>query len=167
MDIFCVGLNHEAAGVGIREQLSLTGQDRVDALHWLHEKEGVREVMLLSTCNRVEFYVATEENKFHGPNTISELYRKYRGISDNNLDQSLYCRTGEDAVDHLFRVVSGMDSMVIGEPQITGQVKDAYRIASEEKVLGTFLNRLLHKSFTVSKRVRTETELASRAVSVS
>ena len=167
MTIHCIGVNHETAGVGIREKLSLAGQDRVEALHRLSEKQNVKEVMILSTCNRIEFYLAAEADKFCGLSTILRFYRQYRDLNGYNLDQSLYSLAGQAAVEHLFRVVSGMDSMVIGEPQITGQVKDAYRIASEEKVLGTLLNRLLHKSFTVSKRVRTETELASRAVSVS
>jgi glutamyl-tRNA reductase len=167
MKILCIGLNHETAPVSVREKLAMDENARAAALRWLMDQAGVGEALVLSTCNRVEFYLIVDEHAFSGEEVVKNLFGQHFGMRDGGWEGSLYRYSFHKAITHLFSVVSGMDSMVVGEPQITGQVKDAYRQAVQQKAVGTLLNRLLHKSFTVSKRVRTETELASRAVSVS
>ena len=167
MEILCIGLNHETAPVEVRERLALTGSSLQETLRWLREQPGVQEALVLSTCNRVEFYLVTD----HGsgaldPQMRSHFARRF-GLEQDDWEKFHYQHGYHQAIAHLFRVTSGMDSMVIGEPQITGQVKEAYRQAVHQEAVGTILNRLLHRSFHVSKRVRTETELAARAVSVS
>jgi glutamyl-tRNA reductase len=168
MKILCIGLNHETAPVAVRERLSLSAAELPAALARIKAAEGVEEAMMLSTCNRVEFYmVAADVGSGKG---AVECYLSEALAQDDaasRLERHFYCHVQEEAVAHLYRVVSGMDSMVIGEPQITGQVKDAYRCAVEQETVGTILNRLLHRAFATAKRVRTETELAGRAVSVS
>ena len=167
MKILCIGLNHETAPVSVRETLALDEPARSAALCWLSEQAGVREALILSTCNRVEFYLVVDEDSPGGQEVVEKLFRIHFKISESGWEDLLYQHTSHKAISHLFSVTSGMDSMVIGEPQIAGQVKDAYRQAVQQNSLGAILNRLFPKSFSVSKRVRTETELASRAVSVS
>jgi glutamyl-tRNA reductase len=167
MEILCIGLNHETAPVAVRERLALTGSSLQETLQWVRDLPGVQEALILSTCNRVEFYLVTDHASRQVDPVIRERMAERFGIGDDDWERCHYQYGYHQAVAHLFRVTSGMDSMVIGEPQITGQVKEAYRQAVHQKVVGTILNRLFHKSFHVSKRVRTETELAARAVSVS
>jgi len=167
MKILCVGLNHETAPVAVREKLALDPRTRSDVLHWLRQRPGLQEAAVLSTCNRVEFYLVADEAAFDRQETVESLFQDVLRVREQGWEAFLYQYTYHRAIAHLFSVASGMDSMVIGEPQIAGQVKDAYRQAVQQKSVGVVLNRLFHKSFSVSKRVRTETELASRAVSVS
>ncbi len=167
MKILCIGLNHETAPVAVRERLALDKPSRSAALGWLMEQPGIQEALILSTCNRVEFYLIVEEDAFRGQEVVLDLFKGQFQIQEGGWEDLFYQCDIHKAIAHLFRVTSGMDSMVIGEPQIAGQVKDAYREAVQEESVGVVLNRLLEKSFSVSKRVRTETELASRAVSVS
>jgi glutamyl-tRNA reductase len=167
MDILCIGLNHETAPVAVRERLALAGDSLHETLQWLKGQAGIREALVLSTCNRVELYLVTEEGHRQMEPTIRTYFTQRFGLAEDDWRRFHYRYGYHKAITHLFRVASGMDSMVIGEPQITGQVKDAYKEAVHQKAVGTILNRLFHKSFHVSKRVRTETELAARAVSVS
>ncbi|MEW6441045.1 MAG: glutamyl-tRNA reductase [bacterium] len=166
MDILCFGLNHETASVAVRERLAFTEESLASSLQWLKELPGIREAFILSTCNRVEFYFVADEPS-QGEEALRRLLRDRFGLDPAECERYLYRYGTGEAVAHLFRVTSGMDSMVIGEPQIAGQVKDAYRHAIEQETAAAIFNRLLHRSLFVSKRVRTETELASRAVSVS
>ena len=167
MELFCIGLNHETAPVSVREKLALSGEALSEALQWLKEQPGIQEVLILSTCNRVEFYLVAENKSFPGKRLIRNLFSQKFSVDAEDGESILYELTFHKTMAHIFSVTSGMDSMVIGEPQIAGQVKDAYRQGVHQKTVGSILNRLLHKSFSVSKRIRTETELASRAVSVS
>lgn len=167
MEILCIGLNHETAPVAVRERLALKGDSLQETLQWLKGQSGVQEALVLSTCNRVELYLVTEQAAGQVAPVIRERFSERFGLEEDDWRRSHYEHAYHEAIAHLFRVTSGMDSMVIGEPQITGQVKEAYRQAVHQKSVGTILNRLFHKSFQVSKRVRTETELAARAVSVS
>ena len=163
--IVLLGVNHNTAPVEVRERLSLSGSD-TPALRLFAELSSCEEVVFLSTCNRVEVLVSTnrlDEVK----ESIKELWLDRGKMDSNTLHGALYEYQGMSAIRHLFRVASSLDSMVVGEPQILGQLKDAYRMASEEKTAGLVLNRLLHKAFSVAKRVRTETRIASHAVSIS
>jgi glutamyl-tRNA reductase len=167
MGFSCTGLNHTTAGVEIREKLALKGSAVREAIGWLKQQPGIQESFLLSTCNRVEFYLFNKNGSGENTETIRQLYREKFSLPDDAWNDFLFQYEQEEAVTHLFRVTSGMESMVIGEPQITGQVKEAYRLSLECGSGGPFLNRLMHRSFTAAKRVRTDTELGARAVSVS
>jgi glutamyl-tRNA reductase len=163
--IVLLGVNHNTAPVEVRESLSLSGSE-TPALRLFSELPSCAEVVFLSTCNRVEVLVSTnrlDEVK----KSIKELWLGKGKMDSNTLQGALYEYEGMSAIRHLFRVASSLDSMVVGEPQILGQLKDAYRMALEAKTAGMVLNRLLHKAFSVAKRVRTETRIASHAVSIS
>jgi len=163
MELLLMGMNHRTAPLEIRESFATGTQG--DPLMLIHQLPGVAEAYFLSTCNRVEVLVAT-----HGltatKRAMIALLAKWMPLGDDTT-RYLYTYQGEEAVKHLFRVAASLDSLIIGEPQILGQVKDAYREATERGVTGTLLNRALHFSFRTAKRVRTETALAGHAVSVS
>lgn len=164
--IYLTGLNHRTAGVDIREKYALTDLDAFES--GIVENCRVRECMALSTCNRVEILCVSD----HGPgeNILDEIVAHWAGRCSGNpetLSPHIYRHHQLDAVRHLFTVASSLDSMVMGEPQILGQLKDAYRSAVDKGTARVIVNRLLHKSFSVAKRVRTETAVASSAVSIS
>ena len=163
--IVLLGVNHNTAPLEVRERLSLCESD-TPALKLFAGLSSCTEVVFLSTCNRVEVLVSTncmDEVK----ESIKELWVDRGKMDFKTLQDSLYEYEGMFAVRHLFRVASSLDSMVVGEPQILGQLKDAYRVASEANTAGMVLNRLLHKAFSVAKKIRTETRIASHAVSIS
>lgn len=163
--IVLLGVNHNTAPVEVRERLSLNESD-TPALRLFAKLPSCAEVVFLSTCNRVEVLVSTnrlDEVK----KSIKGLWQQRGEMDSSTLQGALYEYQGMSAIRHLFRVASSLDSMVVGEPQILGQLKDAYHMASEARTAGTILNRLLHKAFSVAKRVRTETRIASHAVSIS
>ena len=158
-----VGLNHRTAGVDIRERFALAGQCSQDV--WAVPcTENVRENIILSTCNRVEI-LALGNTK--SEEEILTAWARARNAPVEELKPYVYTYQGQEAVRHLFSVAASLDSMVVGEPQILGQLKKAYHQASLAKMTGPILNRLLHKAFSVAKRVRTETAVASNAVSIS
>ena len=163
-EIYLLGLNHRTAQVDIREKYALTN---VDDFEISVLKGGpVKEVLKLSTCNRVEI-VAVAESGQNAMDYLLGQWAESTGGSIVELAEHTYKYKGQNAVTHLFEVAASLDSMVLGEPQILGQLKDSYRKAVEVKTAGTIINRLLHKSFFVAKRVRTETAVASSAVSIS
>jgi glutamyl-tRNA reductase len=165
--IVLLGMNHKTAPVEIREQLAVACQKEVTPLHMLPHLEQVDEMVFLSTCNRVEF-LFTCNSLAQGIRQIKAVLRAHIGLSDSvPFDSYLYVHKDLEAVKHLFMVASSLDSMIVGEPQILGQLKHAYRDAVEYRTVRVVLNRLLHKSFSVAKRVRTETCIGSCAVSVS
>jgi len=166
MEIVLIGLSHKTAPVEIREKLCIPQGNVGEYLGRLAAQPGFREGLILSTCNRLEV-LTVEEWGEDGSARVKDLLAEIAGMDRNELLPYLYTRKGEDAVRHLLRIASSLDSMVLGEPQILGQVKEAYRQAVENKVSGLILNKLLHRSFFVAKRVRTETKIASQAVSVS
>ncbi len=162
-DIFLVGLNHRTAGVDVRERFALA--NHCDEEHWALPCTGaVSESIILSTCNRVEILAA-------GTGEVAEqVLRNWAGARKSDVEELrpyVYVHKNLEAVRHLFSVASSLDSMVLGEPQILGQLKTAYRKAVKSRATGVILNRLLHKAFSVAKRVRTETAVASSAVSIS
>jgi glutamyl-tRNA reductase len=135
-------------------------------LRQMLELPTITEGLIVSTCNRVELCAVTKEPDA----AIAELRRflaEYHEVTPEEINENLFDYQGEEAIRHLFRVSSSLDSMVLGEPQILGQIKTAYGYAAEFKTAGLILNRFLHKAFSVAKRVRTETAIASNAVSVS
>ncbi len=166
MEIILLGLNHKTAAVEIREKVCLAQEQVKDFLGQVVGLSGVQEGMILSTCNRMEILAVVEgtENPAAG---ILSLLAALAGMPAQEFAAYVYIHRGEEAVRHLLRVTASLDSMVLGEPQIFGQVKAAYAQAVEMKSSGLILNKLLHRSFSVAKRVRTETKIASQAVSVS
>ena len=162
--IILLGVNHKTTPVEIREKIALSkGYD--EPLAALEQLDGCRECYLLSTCNRVEVLVAGDgRNSLHG-DLITFLFGS--DMPREDIHRYIYSHTGENAVRHLFRVAASLDSMIVGEAQILGQLKEAYRQASQARTTGPLLNRLLHKAFSVAKKVRTETGIGSAAVSIS
>lgn len=164
-EIYLVGLNHKTAGVDIRERFALSDCDPV-ATGLVGDKGAVSEAMILSTCNRVEFLVVGDDEADIRAKVL-RFWADHCGQPLADLENHTYCHVGDKAVDHLFTVASSLDSMILGEPQILGQLKTAYRNSVEKGAAKVIVNRLLHKAFSVAKRVRTETAIASSAVSIS
>jgi len=166
-EIVLIGMNHKSAPVEVREQLAVACKEKVDPLVHLPQLQHVDEMFFVSTCNRVEILFICRD-AHEALEEVKRLLRNHLGDQFNDsLDQHFYTHHSLDAVKHLFRVASSLDSMVVGEPQILGQIKTAYRQATEHKTVGVILNRLLHKTFSVAKRVRSETCVGSYAVSIS
>ena len=166
MNIITVGLSHKTAPVEIREKLSFPSQTIGEPLNRLCTSYGINEGVIVSTCNRVEVFAVTRDIE-KGLWQVKKFLSDYHNIPLEELDGHLYTYTAEDAVKHLFRVCAGLDSMVIGEPQILGQAKDDYGYALQHKTAGVIMNKLFHKAFSVAKRIRTETKIGSSAVSIS
>ncbi len=166
MKLHVTGLNHRTAPVEVRERLAFDAASLPDALKHLRGSSGVHESLILSTCNRVEIVVATDE-KENANDRISGFLQHTKPGYRLDFDRHLYHFEDRDAIRHLFRVASSLDSMVVGEPQILGQLKDAWSLAKEQGVLGQFLDTVLTRAFNVAKRVRTETTIGESAVSVS
>jgi len=162
--IVVVGLSHKTAPLGVREALAFAKEGLVEALGRLRSEVGLAEAMVLSTCNRVEIYGRANESV--APALVSFLADYHRRPA-GELDPFLYCLEGEPAVRHAFRVAASLDSMVLGEPQILGQVKEAYQVAEKAGALGSVLNALRNRSIAAAKRARTETGIGENAVSVS
>ncbi len=165
-DILLIGLNHETAPVALRECIALSETDAESGLETLRRDPDVQEAMLLSTCNRVEVLTVTR-NRDRAAQYVKGLLAGIGRVDAALLEDALYVHVGDAAVRHVFRVASSLDSMMVGEPQILGQIKAAYRLATTKKTTGVILNRLLHRAFFVAKRVRTETGIGDHAVSIS
>ena len=161
MQLFALGLNHHTAPVSIREQVAFQPERLVQALGDLVRAKPVKEAAIISTCNRTELYFATEE-----PQYAADWFAEYHRMALHDLAPYLYTFPQRDAVRHVFRVASGLDSMVIGEPQILGQVKDAVRQAEQAGTLGTTLHKLFQRTFSVAKEVRSTTAIGANTVSM-
>ena len=166
MHLLLVGTSHHSAPVDLRERVDFSRRGVPEALTVLDEIHGITEVVVLSTCNRSEIYVMCEDPS-HQRDALAAFMSAYHDVPESELAPHLYSRLDADAVRHLFRVAAGLDALVVGEPQILGQVKDAFTTASQRGCTGTLLNRLFQWSFSVGKRVRSETGLGEGAVSVS
>lgn len=162
MKICLTGVNHRTASIDLRERLAISPAHLAEATRSLLEIDGVREALVLSTCNRVELLTCQEQD---AAPIETFLHNRFR-IDPAVVRPHLYEYWEEEAVRHLFRVASSLDSMVIGEPQILGQVKESYLAARSVGAVGTQLDRLLQRTFTVAKRVRSETRIGSSAVSI-
>jgi len=165
MRLFAVGLSHLTAPIELREQVDFTRAGVAAALEGLAARHVAREMAVLSTCNRAEVYVASDAD--HAVESLFSFFAEYHGVPPDELSPHLYMHHGAGVARHLFRVAAGLDSLVVGEPQILGQVKAAYTLASNARFTGTVLNRLFHVAFAAGKRVRSETGLGEGAVSVS
>src|SRR3990167_9232549 len=165
---FClVGLSHKTAPVEVRERLASPDEQLPEALRAMAALPDVAEAFILSTCNRVEIFARAETDNGNLGLTLTQFLARSHDLDLCEIKQFLYERRQQDAIHHMFRVASSLDSMVVGETQILGQVKAAYAVARATGTLGGTLEEVLTRSFSVAKRIRTETGVASSAVSIS
>jgi glutamyl-tRNA reductase len=161
MQIFTFGINHQTAPLAIRERVAFHAESIVQALHDLAGKRPVKEAAILSTCNRTEIYCNTQE-----PQQAIQWLAEYHQLKPQAIEPYLYTLPHNQAVKHAFRVASGLDSMVIGEAQILGQMKQAVKTAEKAGTLGLLLHKLFQSTFSVAKEVRTATEIGANSVSM-
>lgn len=166
MKILIIGLNHKTANVETRERLAFNGHKLEEGIFGLKKIPEIKEVAVLSTCNRVELYTCVS-NTASAAENIKNFLSGFHNVARSDFEKSLYIHTDIDAIKHIFRVSSSLDSMVVGEPQILGQLKDAFDFALSKKTTGVLLNKLMKKAISTAKRVRTETKIAENAVSIS
>jgi glutamyl-tRNA reductase len=166
-EIVIVGLNHRSAPIEVRESVAFENSYISDALGRLRAFPSIQEGVILSTCNRVEIVAVCSDGPAAFDEIKSFLAEQKSAKKSDGFEAHIYTHRGPEAVRHLFRVASSLDSMVVGEPQILGQLKTYYQIAQKAGTVGAILHRLFHRSFSVAKRVRSETGIASRVVSIS
>jgi glutamyl-tRNA reductase len=164
--LFLLGVSHRTAPVDIREKLDFSSRDLGAAVEALATRASAAESVVLSTCNRSEIYVASSDPA-QAREELVQFLSEYHGVPPDAFTPHLFTYEDAEAASHLFRVAAGLDSLVVGEPQILGQVKDAFEAAADRRCTGPMLSKLFHWSFGVGKRVRTETALGEGAVSVS
>jgi glutamyl-tRNA reductase len=164
--IVLIGLNHTTAPVELRECIAFTPENTLIALDQLKKEPAIDEVLVYSTCNRVEILMVSG-NVPEAVAAVKKFISSMHRIPLERFEKVLYHRESDDAVRHIFRVAASLDSMIVGEPQILGQIKSAYQTATRQKTSALILNRLMHRAFFVAKKVRTETGIGDRAVSVS
>lgn len=163
MTLIAFGINHKTAPVDIREKVAFAPELMEQALQECLKTAAVHEAAIVSTCNRTELYCGLDESNI---NTLLEWFCQYHQLSKEELEPYIYLHTNNDAVQHILRVASGLDSLVLGEPQILGQIKDAYSTANHAGTIGRQLNRLFQHTFSVAKQVRTDTAIGASPVSV-
>ncbi len=162
MALYIVGINHRTAPVELRERVAFDPSALPDALHEMTELHGVHEGAIISTCNRTELYCVADEN---GPAHLRDWLSRRQSL-DDDVQRCLFLLDEEHAIAHAFSVASGLDSMVVGEPQILGQMKDAYTMAADAGTTGPLLNRLFQQAFAVAKHVRSTTDIGAHSVSL-
>ena len=163
MTIWALGINHKTAPVAVRERVAFDPARMSDILKDLRQLRSVSEVVVLSTCNRTEIYCTADEQC---PELVTRWLEQNHEIAQSDLDASLYALTDDEAVAHTMKVASGLDSLVLGEPQILGQMKSAYAVAQDAGTVGSELGRLFRQTFSIAKRVRTDTAIGQNPVSV-
>jgi glutamyl-tRNA reductase len=166
MPLFVAGLNHRTAPVAMREQLAVDEDKLRELIRDVHATGAAREAVLITTCNRVEVY-AVADAPGEARQVVFRRLCQQRGVDVSAVEALLYTHVDEEAVRHAFRVAASLDSMMVGEPQILGQVKDAFALAQACETVGPTLHTLFSQAFAVAKKVRTETDIARHAVSVS
>ncbi len=166
MKIEVVGLNHKSAPIDIREKLAFDSAKAIKALRRLKSRFPEAEFVLLSTCNRVELYSASKRIEGIDAGTTAEFLSEFHNVALDDFQDFLYVYNDADAVEHLLSVASSLDSMVVGEVQIIGQIKESYRLACAAKSTGKVLNNLFHRAFTTSKKIHTTTSISNGRVSV-
>jgi glutamyl-tRNA reductase len=163
MHLLVLGINHRTAPVEIRGQVAFPAEQLPRALNELRAVENVSEAAILSTCNRTELYCAKQDG---GLDNVTEWLSRFHGLDKGALEPHLYAYSGADAVRHILRVAAGLDSMILGEPQILGQMKTTYQMATEAGTLNALGNRLFQHTFSVAKQIRTDTAIGASPVSV-
>ena len=162
MTLTIIGVNHKTAPIEVRERIAISREDLPETTRALAAIPGVAECMIVSTCNRVEILASVES-----PNAdLTAFLQRHFGLDEALLAPHLYEHRDQEAVRHLFRVAASLDSMVVGEPQILGQVKEAFAVARASGTVGGQLDHLLQSAFAAAKKVRTETEIGSNSVSI-
>ena len=165
-EIILIGLSHKTAPVALRECIAFSEDEALSGVQVLHDHPAIREALLFSTCNRVEILLVSEKKE--DAITFTKQYMtESKELPVLDFEDALYIYTGDEAIRHIFRVAASLDSMILGEPQILGQIKAAYYRASQKKTTGAILNRLLHRAFFVAKRIRSITGIGDHAVSIS
>lgn len=165
-DVVLFGTSHKTAPLELREKVALSEDVCLQGMGHLVKAGVIAEIIIYSTCNRLEFLCVARDHS-QAPVLLADFLKAHTTVSDNEIQTYFYTKTGLDAVRHLFCVAASLDSMVVGEPQILGQLKQAYRLSHQARSTGVILNRLLHKTFSAAKKVRTETAIGSHAVSIS
>ena len=163
MSLITLGINHKTAPLDLRERLAFTPQSLPEALLSLKKLKHIEEASILSTCNRTEIYCVTSQDN---DQAIIQWFSKFHGIDVDKIKEHLYLHAHEETIRHAMEVACGLDSMILGEPQIAGQMKDAYALANENGTIGQLLGKLYQRAFAVSKQVRTDTDIGSSPVSV-
>ncbi|WP_116368543.1 glutamyl-tRNA reductase [Parahaliea mediterranea] len=167
MNFLALGINHNSAAVEVRERVAFAPEQVGDALTALCRHPGVEDALILSTCNRTELYIqGSDAVSAELASRLVEWMASYHHLSADELHKAAYFHLGSDALEHVVRVASGLDSMVLGEPQIFGQLKSAFSVALDEGVVGADFNRLFQRVFALAKRVRTDTAIGENPVSV-
>ncbi len=163
MSLLALGINHKTAPVALREKVAFTPDALVKAFSSLKEKAGIDESVIISTCNRTEIYINGELEQFE---PLLNWLADFHGVAGSDISQNSYQLRHQEAIKHIMRVASGLDSLVLGEPQILGQVKQAFSDAKHSGMVDQSFDKLFQHTFSVAKRVRTETEIGANAVSV-
>ncbi len=163
MSLITIGINHKTAPLDLRERLAFTPQSLPEALLSLKKLEHIEEASILSTCNRTEIYCVTSKDN---DQAIIQWFSQFHGVDEDQFKQHLYLHAHEETIRHAMEVVCGLDSMILGEPQIAGQMKNSYALANEHGTIGLLLGKLYQRIFAVSKQVRTDTDIGSSPVSV-
>ncbi|MGA1864058.1 MAG: glutamyl-tRNA reductase [bacterium] len=166
MEICVIGVSHQTTPIEIRERLAFSNNQLPEALMGIRDLPGVKECLIISTCNRTEV-IAVVKKDGSGHIEIRNFILKFHNLSEKDIPKGFYSHRHIDAVKHLFRVASSLESMVVGEPQILGQVKDAFQCAQEAGTVGPILSNLLNQALRVAKKVRTDTGISKNAVSIS
>lgn len=163
MAIITLGLNHQTAPISVRERLAVPQDFVINTLRRLRELQGIEEAAILSTCNRTEFYCDVSD---HSADTLVDWIAREQRVKREDFQRYLYTHRDSSTIRHMFRVASGLDSMVLGEPQILGQMKSAYQVATEAGTIGKTLGKLFQHTFSAAKKVRTDTAIGNSPVSV-
>ncbi len=163
MPIFAFGINHKTAPVEIRERVAFSPERLSEALQQLVQQNSVSEAAILSTCNRTELYCGMDDDDSE---QVLSWFHNFHGLTRDEVEPFFYAHPDKDAIQHILRVASGLDSLVLGEPQILGQIKQAYSSANHAKTVGPVLNRLFQHTFSVAKQVRSDTAIGASPVSV-
>lgn len=169
MSIITLGLNHKTAPVAIRERLSFSPESLADAVKSLSALKNINEAAILSTCNRTELYCTTDDNSALAQLAVDQIVEwlsTFHGVESTDINEHLYAHKHEESIRHALQVACGLDSLVLGEPQILGQMKQAYAHANEQGTMGSLLGKLFQHAFSVAKQVRTDTAIGSSPVSV-
>jgi len=163
MTIIALGINHKTASVELREKVAFSPEQMSEALQQLSGHADFNEAVIVSTCNRTEIYCSLEQSNSQA---LLAWLASFHGLDEHELSKNIYCHQGDAAINHLMRVACGLDSLVLGEPQILGQIKQAYHSAKTHDAVGVKFDRLFQKTFSVAKQVRTDTDIGASAVSV-